>query len=63
MNTRLLLFANVLIDMANFDDAEKYLVRLLKQLPLDHKDIHKCYHALGKVSCEKGNYDLSLILF
>ncbi len=60
MNTRLLLFATVLIDMANFDDAEKYLSRLLKQLPSHHRDIPKCYHALGKVSCEKGNYDLSL---
>jgi tetratricopeptide (TPR) repeat protein len=59
-NTQLLLFGNVLIDMANFDDAEKYLSRLLKQLSLQHKDIYKCYHALGKISCEKGNYNLSL---
>jgi tetratricopeptide (TPR) repeat protein len=63
MNTKLLLFGNVLIDMSHFDDAEKYLCRLLKQLPPDHKDIPKCYHALGKVSCEKGNYDLSLYYF
>jgi tetratricopeptide (TPR) repeat protein len=63
MNHKLLLFATVLIDMSNFDDAEKYLCRLLKQLPSNHKDIPKCYHALGKVSCEKGNYDLSLYYF
>jgi tetratricopeptide (TPR) repeat protein len=58
-NTRLILFANVLIDMARFDNAENYLSRLLKQLPSDHKDIFKCYQALGKVSCEKGDYQLS----
>jgi tetratricopeptide (TPR) repeat protein len=58
-----LLFANVLIDMANFDDAEKCLHRLLKELPSHHRDISKCYHALGKVLCEKGNYDLSLDYF
>ncbi len=60
---RLLSFANVLIDMANFDDAEKYLCQLLKQLPSYHRDIPKCYHGLGKVLCEKGNYDLSLCYF
>jgi tetratricopeptide (TPR) repeat protein len=59
MNNRLLLFANVLIDMANFDDADKYLQRLLKELSSCPTDIMKCFHALGKVLCEKGNYDLS----
>jgi tetratricopeptide (TPR) repeat protein len=63
INNRLLLFANALIDMANFDDADKYLCRLLKELPPHHRDIPKCYHALGKVLCEKGNYDLSLHYF
>ncbi|CAF4971693.1 unnamed protein product [Rotaria sp. Silwood1] len=63
MNNKLLLFANVLIDLANFDDAEKYLHRLLKELLSCPADIPKCLHALGKVSCEKGNYDLSLDYF
>ncbi|CAF1200306.1 unnamed protein product [Adineta steineri] len=59
--TRLLLFGHVLVDMAYFDDAEKYYHRLLKDLSSDDKDICNCYHALGKVTCEKGNYDASLI--
>ena len=59
-NTALLLFGNVLIDMAYFDNAEKYIRRLLNQLSVQHKDLYKCYHALGKISCEKGNYDLGL---
>jgi tetratricopeptide (TPR) repeat protein len=63
MDTRLLLFANVLIDMSHFDAAGEYLRRLLKQLPYEHRDIPKCYHALGKVSCEKGDYKLSLDYF
>ncbi|CAF3863132.1 unnamed protein product [Rotaria sp. Silwood1] len=59
-NTRLILFANVLIDMANFDDAEKYLHRLLQQMTSQHKEIYKNYHALGKVLFEKGYYEKSL---
>ena len=56
MNTKLLWFANVLIDTADFDDSEKYLYRVLKDLPSNHRDIPKCYQALGKIYCEKGNY-------
>ncbi|UJR29309.1 hypothetical protein I4U23_010523 [Adineta vaga] len=59
-NKDLLLLGNHLIDMANFDDAEKYLCRLLKQLSTKDKDICKCYHGLSKVSFEKGNYPLCL---
>ncbi|CAF4727320.1 unnamed protein product [Rotaria sp. Silwood1] len=59
-NTRLVLFGNVLIDMAKFNEAEQYLERLLKQLPSTHKSVYKCYHSLGKISFEKGDYDRSL---
>ncbi|CAF0869022.1 unnamed protein product [Rotaria sp. Silwood1] len=59
-NTRLTLFGSVLIDMANFDDAEKYLRRLLQQMSSQHKHLYKCYHALGKVLFEKGDYNSSL---
>ncbi|CAF2944381.1 unnamed protein product [Rotaria sp. Silwood2] len=59
-NTRLTLFASVLIDMANFDDAEKYLGRLLQQISSQDRHIYKCYHALGKVLFEKGDYNSSL---
>jgi tetratricopeptide (TPR) repeat protein len=58
--TRLLLFGHVLVDMGQFNDAEKYYHRLLKDLPSDDKDLPNCYHALGKVACEKGDYELSL---
>jgi len=47
--TRLLLFGHVLVDMAHFNDAEKYYYRLLKEIPIDHNDISDCYHAIGKV--------------
>lgn len=60
---RIQLFANVLIDLANFDDAEKYLHRLLKELLSCSEDIPRCLHALGKISCEKGNYISSLNYF
>ena len=59
-NTKLLLLANVLIDMADFNHAENFLLRLIKELLSLHPDIYKCYQALGKVSFEKGNYSRDL---
>ena len=56
IDTKLLWLAYVLIDMSHFKEAEKYLHQALKELPPDHRDIPKCYQALGKVHCEKGNY-------
>ncbi len=56
----LLTFANVLADMGKFDEAEKYYLRLLKYLPADNPDIARCYHGLGNVTDEKGDYDSSL---
>ena len=56
INTKLLWLAYVLIDTSDFDDSEKYLYRVLKDLPSDHRDIPKCYQALGKIHCEKGDY-------
>ncbi|CAF2713971.1 unnamed protein product [Rotaria sp. Silwood2] len=58
--TRLILFGNALIDMAKFNEAERYLRRLLPQILSKDKDVCKCYHALGKISCEKGDYKRSL---
>ncbi|CAF4630493.1 unnamed protein product, partial [Rotaria magnacalcarata] len=46
--------------MAKFDYAEKYLCRRLKQISSEHKDSYKCYHALGKLSFEKGEYEKSI---
>ncbi|CAF3411287.1 unnamed protein product [Rotaria socialis] len=59
-STKLTLFGRVLIDMAQFDYAEKYLCRRLKQISSEHQDSYKCYHALGKVSFEKGEYEKSI---
>ncbi|CAF1185592.1 unnamed protein product [Rotaria sp. Silwood1] len=56
----LLSFGNVLADMGKFDEAEKYYLRLLDQLPPDEPDIARCYHGLGNVTDEKGDYDSSL---
>ncbi len=53
-------FGNVLRCMGKFDDAEKYYLRLLKELPHDHQDIAGCYWGLGIVAFSKGQYDQSL---
>ncbi|UJR19735.1 hypothetical protein I4U23_022869 [Adineta vaga] len=58
--TNLPSFGHVLRDMGKFDDANKYYHRLLNELPNDHADIEICYHALGRVAHEKGDYDSSL---
>jgi tetratricopeptide (TPR) repeat protein len=58
--TNLLSFGIVLRNLGKFDAAEKYYYRLLDELPHDHPDRANCYHALGIVAREKGNYDLSL---
>lgn len=56
----LLSFGNVLADMGKFDEAEKYYLRLLHHLSSDDPDIARCYHGLGNVTDEKGDYDSSL---
>ncbi|CAF3145623.1 unnamed protein product [Rotaria sp. Silwood2] len=56
----LLSFGNVLADMGKFDEAEKYYLRLLNHLSPDDPDIARCYHGLGNITDEKGDYDSSL---
>jgi tetratricopeptide (TPR) repeat protein len=46
--------------MGKFDDAEKYFLRLLNELPSDHEDIAHCYHSLGCVAQDKDHFDSSL---
>jgi tetratricopeptide (TPR) repeat protein len=58
--TSLLSFGNLLHQMGKYDLAEKYFHRLLNDLPNDHQDISRCYHALGILALIKDNYDLSL---
>ena len=53
-------FGNVLRSMGKFDDAEKYYLRLLEELPHNHQDIASCYWGLGIVASNKGHYVRSL---
>jgi tetratricopeptide (TPR) repeat protein len=53
-------FGHVLSDLGNFDDANKFYLRFLDDLPSDHKDLIACYQALGDVAADKGDCDLSL---
>ena len=53
-------FGHVLCDMGNFDDAKKFYLRFLDDLPSDHRDLASCYQALGDVAADKGECDLSL---
>jgi tetratricopeptide (TPR) repeat protein len=53
-------FGHVLCDMGSFDDAKKFYLRLLEDIPSDHQDLANCYHALGNVAADKGDCDLSL---
>jgi tetratricopeptide (TPR) repeat protein len=59
--TGLLSFGRVLRQMGKFDEAEKYYQRFLNQLqPDDYQNKAQCYHLLGNIVLDKGNYDLSL---
>jgi tetratricopeptide (TPR) repeat protein len=58
--TNLISFGNILYKMGKYDLAEKYFHRLLSDLPNDHHDISRCYHALGILALIKDNYELSL---
>ncbi|CAF1332663.1 unnamed protein product [Rotaria sordida] len=58
--TSLYSFGQVLRDMGKFDEAMKYIHRFLNGLPRNHQDIALCYHALGVIADEKGDYDSSL---
>jgi tetratricopeptide (TPR) repeat protein len=53
-------FGHVLCDMGNFDDAKKFYLRFVGDLPSDHRDLVTCYQALGDVAADKGDCDLSL---
>ncbi|CAF1190860.1 unnamed protein product [Adineta steineri] len=58
--TDLLSFGHVLRDMGKFDEAENYYRRLLHPSPTDSQELGRCYHALGVIKYEKGDYDSSL---
>ena len=58
--TGLLTFGRILRQMGKFDQAEKYYQRFLSRY--DAHDQHKaqCYHLLGNIALDKGDYDSSL---
>jgi tetratricopeptide (TPR) repeat protein len=58
--TNLLKFGEILKDMGKFEHAEKYILRLLNQLPHHHRDIGSCYFQLGSVAYNKDDYESSL---
>ncbi|CAF3495627.1 unnamed protein product [Rotaria sp. Silwood1] len=58
--TTTLSFGIVLGLMGKYNEAEKYIRRLIKELPSDHEDIAACYHDLGEILDKKGDYDSSL---
>ncbi|CAF0746203.1 unnamed protein product [Didymodactylos carnosus] len=58
--TSLLLFGHVLRRLGKFDESEKYCRRLSDELHKDHKDLPACYHLLGDMAKEKGDFDLSV---
>ncbi|CAF4574911.1 unnamed protein product, partial [Rotaria magnacalcarata] len=57
--TDLLSFGHVLRNMGKFHDAENYYRRLLDPRPTDSQELGRCYHALGIIAYEKGDYGSS----
>ena len=56
----LLSFGAFLYDMGKFAEAEKYYHRILNNEIGDNQIVSSCYHALGSISLEKGDYESSL---
>lgn len=47
-------------EIDRFDQAEQFYLFILQQLPNDHDDLSRCYHALGEISQKKGDFNSSL---
>ncbi|CAF4595213.1 unnamed protein product [Rotaria sp. Silwood1] len=58
--TNLLVLGMILRDMGKFDLAEKYLFRMLKQLPPNDPLLDALYPALGLIAKDKDDYDKCL---
>lgn len=58
--TDILSFGHVLRDMGKFVEAENYYRRLLDPVTIDSQELSRCYHALGIIAYEKGEYESSL---
>ena len=58
--TNLYMLANILQDMGRLNDAEKYYLLYLHQLSDNDPHISACYHALGILTSQKGDYESSV---
>jgi len=58
--TNILVFGHLLRKMSKLDDAEKYYRRFLKEFSYNDSNMAHCYHALGLVEADKGNYESSV---
>ncbi|CAF1320434.1 unnamed protein product [Rotaria magnacalcarata] len=58
--TGLLSLGRVLRQMGKFNEAENYYLKFLNQKQQDYKSQAQCYHLLGNIAFDKGDYDLSL---
>ncbi|CAF1263979.1 unnamed protein product [Adineta ricciae] len=56
----LFFFGNILFRMDKLQDAKKYYDRFLIEVSDDHNDISGCYHSLGMIEEERGDYEESL---
>ncbi|CAF1205262.1 unnamed protein product [Rotaria sordida] len=56
----ILLFSRLMCDMGEYEKSEKYLKRLLSDLPQDHKDVPQIYFHLGRVAYFRGEYKQAL---
>lgn len=56
----LILCVQILQQMKQYDHAEKFYSRLLKELPREHPDVLQCFHALALLAFLRNNYNLSL---
>lgn len=59
-NMELLSLGNVLRKRCEFDQAEKFYLRILKELPKDHSSLADCYYGLALIFDIKGDYTSSL---
>ncbi|CAF2648846.1 unnamed protein product [Rotaria sp. Silwood2] len=55
--TDLRTLGRLLSRMSKFDLAEKYMIRLLEQLPLNHPLLYDLYQDLGEFASQAGNFD------
>lgn len=61
--TNILIFGHLLRKMGRLDDAKKYYHRFLAELSSNDSNIAHCYHALGLLADDKGDYESSLIWY